>query len=147
VQLNKLKEWLKVLAKPKTFIKRGSGAINSREAGSASSQQGPSKSAEELQTELKAWLESKPPSQSDATTNAFGLAVGKTASPELRDFISVFEPMAAETPEGEVLREGGFIAADPNGAYVFLMFDSYTKSFLASQGTVCVLSPNSRRLF
>ena len=70
----------------------------------------------ELQADLKEWLKSKPAAASTVPANAFGLAVGATASVELTNFIGVFEPLAAETPEGEALRETGFAAADPNGA-------------------------------
>jgi hypothetical protein len=93
----------------KSFLKRRSN-LNT-----ANSPSGPSKSAEELQTELKEWISTKPPFQSESTPNSFGLSVGKTASASLNKFISVFEPLAAETPEGEVLRAEGFLAADPNG--------------------------------
>lgn len=47
--------------------------------------------------------------------NAFGLTVGKSATKEFRDFAACFEPLCAESPEGERLREEGFKAADPNG--------------------------------
>jgi hypothetical protein len=76
---------------------------------------GPPKSPDELQAELKDWLTIKAPFHSDAQPNAFGLAVGRTASADLKNFISVFEPLAAETPAGEALRAEGFKAADPNG--------------------------------
>lgn len=94
---------------PKTFLKRGSSVAASKEPS------GPVKSAEELQAELKEWLQTKPPFQSAATPNSFGLAVGKSASDELRNFISVFEPLAAESSDGERLRDEGFLVADPNG--------------------------------
>jgi hypothetical protein len=47
--------------------------------------------------------------------NTFGLCVGKSASAEFFQFAAVFEPMCAETPEGEALRAEGFLTADPNG--------------------------------
>ena len=50
-----------------------------------------------------------------AKANSIGLSVGKSASKEYFDFASVFEPMCADTPAGEKLREEGFLAADPNG--------------------------------
>jgi hypothetical protein len=93
-------------------LKRGGGAKSSK--GMASS--APTKSAEELQSELRAWLQSKLRVKSDATENSVGLALGKTASPELLKIVSVFEPLAAETPEGEKLRAEGFVSADPNGS-------------------------------
>lgn len=93
---------------PKTFLKRGNSTPRN---------QAPSKTAVELQADLKEWLNSKQAAAaSTVPANAFGLAVGATASVELTNFIGVFEPLAAETPEGEALREMGFVAADPNGA-------------------------------
>ena len=53
-----------------------------------------------------------------AKSNNFGLAVGKGkagASKDYHNFAACFEPMCAETPEGEKLRDEGFLAADPNG--------------------------------
>ena len=50
--------------------------------------------------------------------NSFGLAVAQGkggASKDFFNFQSVFEPLCAETPEGEKLREEGFLEADPNG--------------------------------
>jgi hypothetical protein len=93
------------------FLKRGTGAKLAK----GTAKQGPSKSAEECQAELKQWLATKPPFRSDNVPNAFCLALGQTASKELRDFVSVFEPLAANTTEGSRLREEGFRAADPNG--------------------------------
>jgi hypothetical protein len=61
----------------------------------------------------------EPPPKLEATPNAFGLAVAQSkkwgASKEFFDFQAVFEPLCAETPEGEVERIEGFLAADPNG--------------------------------
>ena len=91
--------------KKRTPLKRGAGNKDT----------GPAKSAEELQAELKEWLKTKPPFETTAEPTAFGLAIGKTASKDLKDFTSCFEPLAAETPEGEKLRDEGFLAADPNG--------------------------------
>ena len=50
-----------------------------------------------------------------APPNSFGLCVGKSASKDLMKVIGVFEPLCAETPEGESLRKEGFELADPNG--------------------------------
>ena len=47
--------------------------------------------------------------------NAFGLTIGSHASKDLGKFIAVFEPLCAETSEGESLRKEGFELADPNG--------------------------------
>jgi hypothetical protein len=64
----------------------------------------------------------KPPPPAKTPTgvpNSFGLAVGKGkktgASKEFFDLQSVFEPMCAETPAGNALREEGWKAADMNG--------------------------------
>ena len=99
--------------KKRTPLKRGGGAISKR--ATANKDTGPTKSAEELQTELKEWLKSKPPFETKAEPTAFGLSIGKTATKDLKNFVSVFEPLAAETPEGEKERETGMIEADPNG--------------------------------
>jgi hypothetical protein len=96
-------------------LKKGGGAGGVK-AVVAKGAAGPAKSAAEHQAELREWIKAKSAAASDAPVNSFGLAVGKTASKELKDFIGVFEPLAAETPEGEKLREEGFITADPNGA-------------------------------
>ena len=99
--------------KKRTPLKKGGGAISQR--ANTNKDTGPVKSAEELQAELKEWLKTKPPFETTAEPTAFGLAIGKTASKDLKDFTSCFEPLAAETPEGEKLRDEGFLAADPNG--------------------------------
>jgi hypothetical protein len=96
----------------KTFLKRGTGAISAK----TTKDKGPARPAVEIQAELKVWLSGKEAVPTEATPNGFGLAVGKTASKELYDLLGVFEPLAAETPEGEKLREDGFVSADPNGA-------------------------------
>lgn len=88
---------------------------------------GGGKSAEELQAELKKWLLRKPPFKSDAKVNSFGLAVGQTASQSLKDFISVFEPLTAETADGERLRAQDFLAADPNGEIQFDRINNVAK--------------------
>jgi hypothetical protein len=54
----------------------------------------------------------------DAKPNSFGLAVARGKMGGSKDFFmfqDAFEPMCAETPEGEALRKEGFISADPNG--------------------------------
>jgi hypothetical protein len=54
-----------------------------------------------------------------AVPNSFGLSVAKGnkwgATKDFFQFAAVFEPLCADTPEGEELRKAGFIAADPNG--------------------------------
>jgi hypothetical protein len=61
----------------------------------------------------------EPPPKLEAAPNSFGLAVAKGkkwgATKDLFMFMSVFEPLTAETPDGDELRKAGFIAADPNG--------------------------------
>jgi len=61
------------------------------------------------------FLELPLPPPPEVTPNPFGLAVGKSASKDYFDFAACFEPMCAETPEGDALRVEGFKAADPNG--------------------------------
>jgi hypothetical protein len=73
------------------------------------------KTPELLAEEINEWLANKSPYSCDSAPNSFGLAVGKSVSLMLLDFISVFEPLVAETSEGEALRAKGFISADPNG--------------------------------
>jgi hypothetical protein len=70
----------------------------------------------DYQTVLKEWLQTKPPSQGTAIPNSIGLAIGQSASQELRNFISVFESMASETADGDMLSNEGFLSADLNGA-------------------------------
>jgi hypothetical protein len=72
-------------------------------------------SIEQKIDELKLWLQNKACYDISAEMNSFGMAVGETVSNELKNFISVFEPLGADTPEGEALRSEGFLAADPNG--------------------------------
>jgi hypothetical protein len=95
-------------------LKKG-GGLGGGKAGALKLSDGQGKSAEEQQVECRRWLSLRPQFSSDIVPNAFGLAVGKKVSSELKNFISVFEPLAAETPEGEALRAEGFMAADPNG--------------------------------
>ena len=52
---------------------------------------------------------------SKVITNAFGFAVGKSASKNYFKFASCFEPITAESSFGKKLQEEGFVAADPNG--------------------------------
>jgi hypothetical protein len=106
------------LPKKQTPLKKG-GGLGGGKAGALKMSAGPGKSAEEQQAECKELLKSLAPFHSDAHPNAFGLAVGKTASEDLKRFISVFEPLAMDSPEGEVLREVGFLSADPNGLHIF----------------------------
>jgi hypothetical protein len=105
--MKKLTEWLRVL--------KDSMPRSRTNSSSPSPSLNTAKSPAELLENLKTWLKNKPPSE--ATPNAFGLSLGKTASIELRSFVSVFEHMAADTPEGEALRADGFVAADPNGSF------------------------------
>jgi hypothetical protein len=95
---------------PKEFLKRKTGLT------SCSSKEAP-KSAEEIHEELKAWLETKPPFVESVEPNEFGLAIGNTASDDLRNFVSTFEPLAANSIESDELREEGFKVADPNGRF------------------------------
>jgi hypothetical protein len=114
---------------PKTFLQRRSSFK------AADSKFAPVKTAEELNEELQEWLSRKPIFLCDATPNAFGLSVGKTASRDLHCFISVFEPFAADTPEGETLRAEGFISADPNGE-LLAIWTSISKHLFREQFVV-----------
>jgi hypothetical protein len=96
---------------PKGFLKKGSGLATFNNS------LAPSKSAEEVQESLKAWLDTRALFKSSVEPNSFGLSVGSTASDNVKNFISVFEPLAAETPEGDVLRDVSFLSADPNGKF------------------------------
>jgi hypothetical protein len=55
------------------------------------------------------------PPPAEVAPNSCGLPVGKSVSKDYFDFAACFEPMCAETPEGDALRVEGFKAADPNG--------------------------------
>ena len=55
------------------------------------------------------------PSAPKGKPNGFGMCPGKSLTKDFHNFASVFEPMTAETPAGEALREEGFKSADPNG--------------------------------
>ena len=49
------------------------------------------------------------------TENAAGLKIGATATPELKAFVSAFEPLCSSDDQGDAKREEGFKLADPNG--------------------------------
>jgi len=56
--------------------------------------------------------------ESRTKPNAFGLAVGKSATKDFFSFAACFDPFAAATdsaPEGQALLASGFSDADPNG--------------------------------
>lgn len=89
-----------------------------KRAGSSGSISGIALSPEERQAGIAAWIQAKKPPAGrtlDATPNSFGLALGKTASPELKNFISAFETLAADSSDGEALRSEAFAGADPSG--------------------------------
>ena len=89
-----------------------------KRAGSSGSVNGIALSAEERQADIAAWIQAKKPAAGwafDAPPNSFGLALGKTASQELKNFTAAFDGLAADSAEGQVLRVEAFVAADPSG--------------------------------
>jgi hypothetical protein len=114
---------------PKAFLKVGSGKYNATKLLTGST-----KSPEEIEEALREWLGQKPAFETSTDPNAFGLALGVTASEDLRNFVSVFEPMVAETAQGESLRADGFIAATQMATGSVRLLSSKRLFFRSSSG-------------
>ena len=94
------------------FKDKKSASLAAREAARVAASTPKRSSASPMPTSPPAAPLPPPP---EAASNSFGLAVGKSASKDFFDFAACFEPLCAETPEGEKARDEAFLSADPNG--------------------------------